>query len=140
MREQPPQSRSSIPACTFFPLHRLGLLAGFPSFMQEGFSDVVSALTCLQNKQTRTGSILPITNGVMLITSAWTRGPPALALRTSRRTLSLSVSLTVTLLSVKPLSIQVLIAVPDSLCYQMHSMSSTSMSMAYHDNSRGPEP
>lgn len=68
------------------------------------------------------------------------KGPPALALRTSRRTLSLSVSLTVTLLSVKPLSIQVLIAVPDSLCYQMHSMSSTSMSMAYHDNSRGPEP
>lgn len=62
------------------------------------------------------------------------KGPPALAL------LSLSVSLTVTLLSVKPLSIQVLIAVPDSLCYQMHSMSSTSMSMAYHDNSRGPEP
>lgn len=62
------------------------------------------------------------------------KGPPALAL------LSLSVSLTVTLLSVKPLSIQVLIDVPDSLCYQMHSMSSTSMSMAYHDNSRGPEP
>lgn len=68
-----PQVQRSIPACTFFLLHRLGLWAGFPSFMQEGFSDVVSALTCLQNKQTRTGSILPITNGVMLITSAWTR-------------------------------------------------------------------